>query len=152
MCLAVVNNFQIKTVESPITVYKEASYNELYESAFSKYQFFRYTRGKLVTCECPFLTLNRDSISSFCVYDSIEAVTVNKHFGLKATVTVDYCVRQLWFEGSFELIQTGFHFCFGDNNQPRDISKMREFLIPAGAHIITGIDDTLGVTDQIMLV
>lgn len=152
MCLAVIKDFQIKTVESPITVYKKASYNKLYEVAFSKYQRFKYHRNKIVTCECPFLTQVRDDTSSLCVYDSIEAVAVNKHFGLEATPTIYYHVRELWFKGSFELIQTGFHFCFGDKNQPRDISKMCEFLIPVGAHIIIGIDDTLGVTDQIMLV
>lgn len=150
MCLAVVKDFQIKTVESPITVYKEASYNEFYNKVYSKYQFFEYKRGKLVTCKDPFLTLERDSLSSFCVYDAIETMAVNKYFGREAKVIIDHYVRQLWFIGSFELIQTGFHFCF--ENQSRDISKMREFLIPAGARIITGIDDTLGVTDQIMLV
>lgn len=150
MCLAVIKDFQIKTVESPITVYKEASYNELYETAFSKYQFFKYHRNKIVTCENPFLTLDRDDIFSFIVYDSMEAMAVNKYFGQEAAATIDHYVRQLWFKGYFELIQTGFHFCF--ENQSRDMSKMREFLIPAGAHIITGIDDTLGVTDQIMLV
>lgn len=148
MCLAVVKDFQIKTVESPTIVYKEVSYNELYKSAFSKYQFFRYQRGKLTICECPFLTLYRDDIYSFCLYDSIETVAVNTYFKLEAVNFIDY-IRQLWFKGSFELIQTGFHFCFGDKRHPRN---MREFLIPAGAHIITGIDDTLGVTDQIMLV
>ena len=150
MCLAVVKDFQIKTVESPIIVYKEASYNKLYETAFSKYQFFKYHRNKLVTCECPFLTLDRDDTSSFCLYDPIETVAIKKHFGLEATDVITR-LRRLWFKGSFELIQTGFHFCFGGKNQPRDTSKMCEFLIPAGAHIITGIDDTLGVTDQIML-
>lgn len=61
-------------------------------------------------------------------------------------------LRPLWFEGSFELIQTGFHFCFEGKRHYRDTSNMWEFLIPAGAHIITGIDNTLGVTDQIMLI
>lgn len=151
MCLAVIKDFQIKTVESPITVYKKVSYNELYKTATSKYQDFKYECGKIVTCECPLLTLDRDDIYSFVLYDSIETVTVNEHFGLGAVNIVNH-LRQLWFESSFELIQTGFHFCFGDKKQPRNISRMCEFLIPAGAHIITGIDNTLGVTDQIMLV
>lgn len=152
MCLAVIKDFQIKTVESPITVYKEVSYDKFDKIATSKYQGFEYKRNEIVTCKNPFLTQDRDDISSCCVYDSIEAVAVNKHFGLGTVSFVDDCLRQLWFKGYFELIQTGFHFCFGDKRQSRNISRMYEFLIPAGAHIITGIDDTLGVTDQIMLV
>lgn len=152
MCLAVVKDFQIKTVESPITVYKEASYDDLSKIATSKYQGFEYERGKIVICEQPFLTLDRDDISSFFIYDSIEAVAINKHFGLGAVSFIDDCLRQLWFKGYFELIKTGFHFCFGNEKQSRIIPRMCQFLIPAGAHIITGIDDTLGVTDQIMLV
>ena len=152
MCLAVVKDFKIKTVESPITVYKEVSYDDLSKTATSKYQGFEYERGKIVTCEQPFLTLDRDNVFSFCLYDSIEAVAVNKHFGLGVVSFVDDCLRQLWFKGYFELIQTGFHFCFGNEKQSRIIPKMYEFLIPPGAHIITGIDDTIGVTDQIMLV
>lgn len=151
MCLAIIKDFQIKTVESPITVYKEVSYDNFYKIATSPYQNFKYERGKIVTCEHPFLTLDRSDILSFCLYDSIETKTVNEYFGLSAVYFTDN-IRQLWFEGSFELIQTGFHFCFGDKRQCRDISEMCEFQIPAGAHIITGIDDTLGVTDQIMLV
>ena len=152
MCLAVIKDFQIKTVESPITVYKEVSYDNLSKIATSKYQSFKYKRGEIVTCKNPFLTLNHDDISSFFVYDSIEAVAINKHFGLGAVSFVDDCLRGLWLKGYFELIQTGFHFCFGNDKQSRIIPRMREFLIPPGAHIITGIDDTIGVTDQIMLV
>lgn len=51
MCLAVVNDFQIKTVESPITVYKEACYDEHNNIAVSKYQDFEYKRGEIVTCK-----------------------------------------------------------------------------------------------------
>ena len=148
MCLAVIKDFQIKTVESPIIVYKEARYDKFDKIATSKYQHFEYKRGKIVTCKDPFLTLYRDSVYSFCLYDSIETIAINKHRGLEAVAFIDN-IRELWFAGHFELIQTGFHFCFGDKRQFRD---MCEFLIPAGAHIITGIDDTLGVTDQIMLV
>ena len=151
MCLAVIKDFQIKTVESPITVYKEVRYDESDKIATSKYQGFEYKRNEIVTCKNPFLTLDRDDISSCCVYDAIESVTVNEYFRL-GTVDVITHLRKLWFAGHFELIQTGFHFCFGDKRQSRNISRMYEFLIPAGAHIITGIDDTLGVTDQIMLV
>ena len=151
MCLAVIKDFQIKTVESPIIVYKEVSYDKFDKIATSQYQGFEYECGKIVTCKDPFLTLDRDDISSCCVYDSIEAVAVNEHFGLETEGIVDHRVRKLWFAGHFELIQTGFHFCFGDKRQSRNISRMCEFLIPAGAHIVTGIDNTLGVTDQIML-
>lgn len=147
MCLAVIKDFQIKTVESPIIVYKEAHYDKFDKIAISRYQSFEYQRGKLVTCKCSFLTLYRDEVFSFCLYDSIETIAVNKHFGLEAVDFIDY-ICELWFGGSFELIQTGFRFCFGDKRQSRD---MCEFLIPAGAHIVTGIDNTLGVTDQIML-
>ena len=150
MCLAVIKDFQIKTVESPIIVYKEARYDESDKIATSKYQGFEYKRGEIVTCKNPFLTQDRDDISSFFVYDAIESVTVNEYFRL-GTVDVITHLRELWFTGSFELIKTGFHFCFGDKNQLRNISHMCEFLIPAGARIITGIDNTLGVTDQIML-
>lgn len=150
MCLAVVKDFQIKTVESPITTYKEVRYDESDKIATSKYQGFEYKRNEIVTCKNPFLTLDRSDIFSCCVYDSTEEKALVKYFDIDPLKILD--LRLLWFKGYFELIQTGFHFCFGDKNQPRDMSNMHEFLIPAGAHIITGIDDTLGVTDQIMLV
>lgn len=150
MCLAVVNDFQIKIVKSPITVYKEAYYDEHHNIAISRYQGFKYKRGEIVTCKNPFLTLDRDDISSYFLYDSIEGKAVAKYLDVDPLEMLN--LRQLWFQGSFELIQTGFHFCFGDKNQIRDISKMCQFLIPVGAHIVIGIDNTLGVTDQIMLV
>lgn len=152
MCLAVINNFQIKTVESPITVYKEAFYDESNKIAVSKYQGFEYPLNKIVTCSEPFSTVYRDKRSSFCTHDIAEAAAVNTYFTGENFVSDIPKVRDLWFAHHFELIQTGFHFCFGDKNQTRDISKMCQFLIPTGAHIITGIDNTLGVTDQIMLV
>jgi len=152
MCLAVVNDFQIKTVESPITVYKEAFYDDSDKIAVSKYQEFEYPLNKIVTCENPFLTVRHKDVFSFYVYDTIETAVVNKYFGEKIADDDVSRIRALWYIHHFELIQTGFHFCFGDKNQLRDISKMCKFLIPAGAHIVIGIDDTLGVTDQIMLV
>lgn len=152
MCLAVVNNFQIKTVESPITVYKEAFYDKSDNIAVSKYQKFEYPLNKIVTCSEPFSTVYRDTRFSFCTYDMIETAAVNKYFEAEQNVVDVPKLRELWFVHHFELIQTGFHFCFGDKRQLRDISKMCQFLIPAGAHIIIGIDNTLGVTDQIMLV
>lgn len=152
MCLAVINNFQIKTIESPITVYKEAFYDESNKIAVSKYQGFEYPLNKIVTCSNPFSTVYRDTRSSFCTYDITETAAVNTYFTGENFVRDIPKVRDLWFAHHFELIQTGFHFCFGDKNQIRDISKMLQFLIPTGAHIVIGIDDTLGVTDQIMLV
>lgn len=152
MCLAVVNDFQIQTVESPITVYKEAFYDKSDGIAISKYQEFVYLLNKIETCSEPFSTVYRDEPLSFNLYDITEIVAVNKYFGVEQNIADVPRIRELWFTHHFELIQTGFHFCFGDKNQPRDISKMCQFLIPVGAHIIIGIDDTLGVTDQIMLV
>lgn len=151
MCLAVVNDFQIKTVKSPITVYKEAFYNKFRKIAISKYQEFEYPLNQIVMCSNPFSTVHRDEPLSFCTYDIVETTVVNKYFGEQNVVDVPK-LRELWFTHCFELIQTGFHFCFGDKNQTRDISKMCQFLIPASAHIVIGIDNTLGVTDQIMLV
>lgn len=152
MCLAVVNDFQIQTVESPITVYKEAFYNEFTKIAVSKYQRFEYTLNKIVTCSEPFSTVYRDEPLAFCTYDTIEAAAVHEYFGAEQNVADIPELRDLWFAHHFELIQTGFHFCFGDKNQLRNISKMCQFLIPVGARIVIGIDNTLGVTDQIMLV
>lgn len=152
MCLAVVNDFQIKTVESPITVYKEAFYDESDKIAVSRYQEFEYPLNKIVICSKPFLTVYRDTRFSFCTYDVTETVAVSKYFESEQNVVDVTKLRELWFAHHFELIQTGFHFCFGDKNQTRDISKMCQFLIPVGAHIVIGIDNTLGVTDQIMLV
>lgn len=152
MCLAVVNDFQIQTVESPITVYKEARYDKFDKRAVSKYQGFEYPLNKIVTCSKPFSTVYRDDPFSFCLYDPRETIAVNKYFGEEQDVTENFRIRQLWFSNHFELIQTGFHFCFGDKRQLRNISKMCQFLIPVGSHIVTGIDNTLGVTDQIMLV
>lgn len=152
MCLAVVNDFQIQTIESPITVYKEAFYDDFTKVAVSKYQNFGYRLNKIVTCAHPFSTVYRDELLSFCIYDVIEAAIVRKYFREEQNVADIPEVRDLWFTRHFELIQTGFHFCFGDKNQIRDISKMCQFLIPVGAHIVIGIDNTLGVTDQIMLV
>lgn len=151
MCLAVVNDFQIKTVESPITVYKEAFYDKFDRVAVSKYQEFGYPLNQIVTCENPFLTVHHKNAFSFCVYDTIESVAVHKYFGEKIADDDVSRIRKLWYADHFELIQTGFHFCFGDKNQTRNISKMLQFLIPVGAHIVIGIDNTLGVTDQIML-
>lgn len=152
MCLAVVKDFRIKTVESPITVYKEAFYDASNRIAISKYQEFEYPRNKIVTCSEPFSTVYRDTPLSFCTYDITETAAINKYFTGENFVSDIPKVRDLWFAHHFELIQTGFHFCFGDKNQLRDISKMCQFLIPVGARIIIGIDDTLGVTDQIILV
>lgn len=152
MCLAVVNDFQIKTVESPIIVYKEAFYDDFNEGVISKYQGFEYPLNKIVTCSEPFSIVCRDRLSSFCTYDITETAAVNKYFGAEQNIVDVTKLRELWFAHHFELIQTGFHFCFGDKNQPRNISKMCQFLIPVGARIIIGIDNTLGVTDQIMLV
>lgn len=152
MCLAVVNDFQIQTVESPIIVYKEAFYDESNKIAVSKYQEFEYPLNKIVTCPNPFSTVCRDEPLSFCTYDITETAAVNTYFTGENFVSDIPKVRDLWFAHHFELIQTGFHFCFGDKRQFRNISKMCQFLIPVGAHIVIGIDNTLGVTDQIMLV
>lgn len=152
MCLAVVNDFQIKTVESPITVYKEVFYDASDRIAVSKYQEFEYPLNQIVMCANPFSTVYRDAPSSFCTYDMIETAAVHKCFGGELNIVDVSRIRTLWYIHHFELIQTGFHFCFGDKRQLRDISKMCQFLIPAGARIIIGIDNTLGVTDQIMLV
>lgn len=151
MCLAVVNNFQIKTIESPIIVYKEAFY-ESDKIAVSKYQRFEYPLNKIVTCSEPFSTVCRDELLAFCTYDITETAAVNTYFTGENFVSDIPKVRDLWFAHHFELIKTGFHFCFGDKRQLRNISKMCQFLIPVGARIVIGIDNTLGVTDQIMLV
>lgn len=152
MCLAVVNDFQIQTVESPIIVYKEAFYDESDKIAISKYQEFVYRLNKIETCSEPFSTVYCDRPLSFYLHDTREATAVNEYFGAEQNVTDISKLCDLWLTHHFELIQTGFHFCFGDGRQLRDISKMCQFLIPVGAHIVIGIDETLGVTDQIMLI
>ena len=148
MCLAILPSCQIETLSESLIVYKVCIIkfrdNELYSSV----QNYKYPSGKLQVCNNPFrLAVDRRE----CIYaDTKEMVKIKALFGENLTHS--------WVLGKFYMITTGFHFYFTIKralyfinlyNNPFD-TIIVPFQIPAGARIIRGIDEELGVTDQII--
>lgn len=147
MCLAVLPTYQVEILSKPLVVYKVCTLRLQNNELYSSVQQHKYPAGLLQICQNPF---KRAESWYHCRF-----VDSKDKFKAKALFGED--LKSSWISGKFHMITTGFHFyfnveraldsmnCHGD---PSDI--IVPFLIPAEAQIISGIDDELGVTNQIM--
>lgn len=148
MCLAVLPTYQIETLSKPLIVYKVCTLYVRNNRLYSSIQGYEYPAGQLQVCQTPFKLATEWRSCRFI--DAIE------HFKTKVLFEED--LKVIWMIGKFHMITTGFHFYF---NIERALDSIKQhynssediitpFQIPAGARIIRGIDDKLGVTNQIM--
>lgn len=144
MCLAVLPTYQIETVSEPLIVYKVCTRLIQNNRVHSSIQGYEYPAGQLQICQNPF---NLAESWYHCRFvDSIDKFKTKALFGEN--------LKGSWVSGKFYMITTGFHFYFNIERilnfhiDPEDI--IAPFQIPVGARIIRGIDNELGVTNQIM--
>lgn len=147
MCLAVLPTYQVETLSKPLIVYKVCQWvqnNRLYSSV----RGYEYPAGQLQICQNPF---NLAESWYHCRFaDSKDKFKTKDLFGEN--------LKGSWVSSKFYMITTGFHFYFNAERALNSIDHhcnfsediITPFQIPAGARIIRGIDDELGVTDQIM--
>lgn len=147
MCLAVLPTYQIETLSEPLVVYKICTLRLQNNELYSSIQQHKYPAGLLQVCQNPF---NLAKSWYYCRF-------VDSKDKFKAKALLKENLKSSWAFGKFHMITTGFHFYFNaeralyslsGHGDPSDI--IVPFQIPAGARVITGIDDELGVTDQIM--
>lgn len=148
MCLAVLPTYQVETLSEPLIVYKVCTQRVQNNRLYSSIQGYEYPAGQLQVCQEPFKLATEWRYCRF--------VDSKDHFKTKALFEED--LRVIWMCGKFHMITTGFHFYFNiaralhsiDQHYTSSEDIITPFQIPAGARIIRGIDDELGVTDQIM--
>lgn len=147
MCLAVLPTYQVETLSEPLVVYKVCILRLRNNELYSSIQEYKYPAGQLQICQNPFKLAPEWRYCS--LVDSKDELKVKALFGKG--------LKSSWMSGKFHMITTGFHFYFNAERalysischcNPSDI--IVPFQIPTGARIIRGIDDELGVTDQIM--
>lgn len=140
MCLAVFPNSKPIILERPLIVYKSGFIeNKKFYSSCKKYH---YKVNKLYTCRNPFL-IEKDPDNMY-PSDWKECRIVTDIF--QDDENLSY--TQLVFSGKLQFIKTGFHFY---KHSHRSKYQTWQFEIPAGAQVIFGIDQELGVTNKIKL-
>lgn len=144
MCLAVLPTYKIETLSKPLIVYKVCTQWVQNHRLYSSVRGYGYPAGQLQICQNPF---NLAESWYHCRFaDSKDKFKTKALFGEN--------LKGSWVSGKFYMITTGFHFYFNIERimdcriDSEDI--VVPFQIPVGARIIRGIDDELGVTDQIM--
>lgn len=147
MCLAVLSTYQVEILSRPLVVYKICTLGNQNNELYSSIQQHKYPAGLLQVCQNPF---NLAKSWYYCRF-------VDSKDKFKAKALLGENLKSSWAFGKFDMITTGFHFYFNVeraldsincHDDPSDI--IVPFLIPAGAKIIRGIDNDLGVTDQII--
>lgn len=148
MCLAVLPTYQVEILSKPLVIYKICTLRLQNNELYSSIQQYKYSAGLLQVCQNPF---NLAESWYHCRF-------VDSKDKFNAEVLFEEDLKVMWMCGKFHMITTGFHFYFtieraldsiNDCYNPSD-NILVPFLIPAGARIIRGIDNELGVTDQIM--
>lgn len=148
MCLAVLPTYQIETLSKPLVVYKICLLGLQNNELYSSIQHYRYPASKLQVCNKSFKFAESWYYCRF----------VDSKDEFKAKVLFGENLKGSWVSGKFRMITTGFHFYFNAERALDSINRhgassediIVPFLIPAGARIIRGIDNELGVTDQII--
>lgn len=147
MCLAVLPTYQIETLSNPLIVYKVCTLGLQKNELYSPIQEYKYPAGQLQVCQNPF---NLAESWYYCRF-------VDSKDKFKAKALFGENLKSSWAFGEFYMIATGFHFYFSVERALNSINRhddssniIAPFQIPAGAKIIRGIDNELGVTNQIM--
>lgn len=148
MCLAVLPTYQVEILSKPLVVYKICTLGLQNNELYSSIQQHKYPAGLLQVCQAPFKLATEYRYCRF----------VDSKDNFKTKVLFGEHLKNAWASGKFHMIATGFHFYFNIERALDSINQRYNpsediivpFQIPAGARIIRGIDNDLGVTDQIM--